>query len=351
VQYLIVENTINLVLNVTSTATPGSRSVDVSSNGASGQGFLPGSGVSSRSNAKSIAVNGVGSCVYSIPIDGDKFSIGSDYLTAAIPLQVTTSDPGCLGTVQWSVTFSYYPSRGFPTSNSSTLSICGKVNEAATVSTPPGVGGRGSVIATIIVNGKPVGNVPATIYVDGIQLPEYAAQELLTTLYTQQGGTTRTLMAAVAQQESQLQQFNWTGRWAYSPLWGRDGYWPTESYDIKNGNGSHIGLMQMPTNMVDAYNWSQNASDGVNFFYQQKLNGKAKAYEAALHQQCPSLPAFTAGDTEMDALAFYGPGASNTLGAYWAAGPNCSEWIVNPMNKKATDYAATVHAIAAGMVE
>ena len=41
--------------------------------------------------------------------------------------------------------------------------------------------------------------------------------------------------------------------------------WPLESYD----GGSHIGLMQVPLSMHNAWNWEKNTEKGADIFYQK----------------------------------------------------------------------------------
>jgi hypothetical protein len=347
-------NTINLVLNVAATAVPGDRTVDVSSNGASGQGFLPGSGVSQRSNAKSISVNG-STCLYSIPTDGQKFSIGGDYLTTSIPLQVSesTHNPACTGKVTWSVQFSYHPPRGYPNSSSSTLAPgCSTVNQTLSFQTPAGIGGQGAIRATIQTSSQIV-TLTATVYVDGAAIPAPVITNQLYSLYS--GGATPGLMTGIAKTESTYYQFTSPQAFCYNgnqALFGVTGSWPNASC---SDGGSHVGLMMVATTMPDAYNWQTNTQNGVNLFVHDKL-GVAGRYEAKFYSCYPGLPQLTLAQSELDALVFYGPAARNVLppntsfscsypmgyGAYWIPDSNHTGWVENDANESAMTYVNTV---------
>lgn len=355
------DNTITLALNVAASASPGTSNVTVISNGVSGQGFLSGSGVSPQSNAVSININGA-TCTYVIAQDKQKFSIGGDYLTASIPLEVTesTHNAACAGKVTWSVQFNYHPPRGYPSSKSGTLFPgCGTVNKTLTFQTPTGVGGQGTVRATIQAGNQVVTPPAATIYVDGTSIPTSLITNQLYSLYS--GGATPGLMTGIAMTESTYYHFTQPTAYCYNPpsqtysytgnklLFGLAGSWPNAAC---SDGGSHVGLMMVPTTMTDAYNWQTNAQDGVNLFVHDKL-GTAGRYEAKFYSCYPNLPQLTLAQSELDALVFYGP-ASYTVGAfscsyapgagaYWIPNANETGWVVNSNNAGAISYVKTVN--------
>ncbi|HLI84442.1 MAG TPA: hypothetical protein VKV17_11020 [Bryobacteraceae bacterium] len=105
------------------------------------------------------------------------------------------------------------------------------------------------------------------------------------------------------------------------------GMWPNESCD----GGSHIGLMMVPTTMADAFNWQQNATDGVHLFANDKLR-RAGKYEDYCMSVYPKLRALTLQESELDGLVFYGPGATlfnAGYGAYWIPNAAGTDWEVN----------------------
>ena len=73
-------------------------------------------------------------------------------------------------------------------------------------------------------------------------------------------------MTGIAAVESSYMQFR------TFTLFGRRDLWPLESYD----SGSHIGLMQVPTNMRDAWSWLANTQTGVRIFRQKISTAKRK---------------------------------------------------------------------------
>lgn len=105
----------------------------------------------------------------------------------------------------------------------------------------------------------------------GIDGPTYITPQLDGLYQSSQSypaGATPNLMTGVAEEESNYFQF-------LTPLQGNADLfqlfanfaiaakWP---YQSKGDGGSHIGLMMFQTTTVDAWNWLQNTTDGVNLF-------------------------------------------------------------------------------------
>ena len=128
-------------------------------------------------------------------------------------------------------------------------------------------------------------------------------------------------------------------------LFGQTGLWPNESYSKKEGYGSHIGLMQVPTKMLTAYNWEQNTLDGVNLFANDKLR-RAGNYEDKVRAEHPGLRAMTLQESERNGLVHYGPWADSVrnVGSYWAANAKGTDWIVNTKNPGAVKYVDDVYS-------
>lgn len=161
-----------------------------------------------------------------------------------------------------------------------------------------------------------------TFYVDGVASPSpLDPTTKLESLYST--GTTPHLMTGLATHESGYNQFLLPGQGSPNEpdLYdGIQGLWPREP----NDGGSHIGLMMVPTTDADAWDWTQNATDGVtNIFVGEKLplaqsfenwlDGKAKDRNVPYHEglQPFSLPTML----ENMALVLY---RGNSASAGWA---------------------------------
>jgi hypothetical protein len=170
------------------------------------------------------------------------------------------------------------------------------------------------------------------------------------------GSTTAALLTQIAMQESgAYQQFEnppfenakQVGNPAYYP-YGIIDSWPQESLVTPQSpvRGSHIGLMQVKVTQQDAWNWIQNANDGLNVF-QTSINA---AYRLADDEYTnftgvgppTKLPALTACQLEEMALALYGPDggklesqqylAPKCVGGSVTNTTNCSgtwQWTIN----------------------
>ena len=149
-------------------------------------------------------------------------------------------------------------------------------------------------------------------------------------------------MTGIAGKESTWLQFGAKcGSTGAFTLFGKSGQWPAESCGV----GNYVGLMQIPANMADAYDWTQNTLDGVHLFANDKL-GRAGRYEAAQRSKYPKLPALSLQQSEYDAVAFYGPPSTiiaKTGLAYWIPNTNRNGWVKNP-NKGVTSYVDAVYS-------
>ena len=334
---------INATLAIDANTPFGDQTVDILSSGAAGLGFLPAPNKSPRSNPKKFTVTGANfSCPVTISNDGQKYSLGADYLTATIPLR---AESPCAGTVSWSIAFVYFTTSNKGSSKAGPFVVPDSLRTPAqpgaySYQTPPGTGGRVDVTATITINGTTTKSA-VTFYVDGFVIPLEIANARLVQLY--QGGGNTHLMTGIAATESTTKQFGKSG----NPfmLFGQTGLWPNESYSKKEGYGSHIGLMQVPTKMLTAYNWEQNTLDGVNLFANDKLR-RAGNYEDKVRAEHPGLRAMTLQESERNGLVHYGPWADSVrnVGSYWAANAKGTDWIVNTKNPGAVKYVDDVYS-------
>jgi hypothetical protein len=280
----------------------------------------------------------------SVANNGQKFSIGTDYRTATIPLRAEST---CPGTVSWNIEFRYATTKGKGTSKSGPHVINDSLRApsepgAYDYQTPVGAGGLVNVTATITIDGK-TARRGVTFYVDGVTIPPSTINDRLVQLY--QGGNNR-LMTGVAAKESGTRQF---GRYGQPfALYSRSGMWPFESYD----GGSHVGIMMVATKMTEAFDWHANTQGAINLFVNDKL-GRAQNYQTFFRNSFPQLRVLTLQERELDALVFYGPASVNVYspcngcvggiqGAYWVPNAKRTDWIVNPRHKRAIDYVRDV---------
>ena len=200
-----------------------------------------------------------------------------------------------------------------------------------------------------------------TYYIDGVQStsPLDPTAQLLN-LYS--NGETTGLMTGEAEEESAYHQFKYPGQGspAAPDLFnGIQGLWPYES----GGGGSHIGPMMVPTTDGDAWDWTQNTSDGVNStsdgFVGSKLaiaqnfvnwlTGASKNKNVPVHK---GLTEFTSPSTQLEnmALVLYGneaqsgwanqyyvpvchpPGTVSAKGNTWSCNGASWYWAVNDPN-------------------
>ena len=167
-----------------------------------------------------------------------------------------------------------------------------------------------------------------TAYVDGTAIPNATVTSRLTGLYS--GGATPNLLAHIAAWESGCYcQFK------LGSLFGVSGRWPVESYD----GGSHVGLMQVPNGMVNAFDWVTNTQAGSAVF-QQKLT-YVRNWVSGQRNGHPTLPDLSGSQYEDDALVFYGPFAVE-LEHYYIHNTAYSGWILNPNCAHGQGYVANV---------
>jgi len=264
-------------------------------------------------------------CVLTVnnPVNGQVFSLSSNYNSATIPLNASSNCTG--SSVTWQFAYSYTAGNGTPYSSgvgNTTTSLGQNGNWQSS-----GEGGQGTITASATATGA-MGPLTANLvsYIDGTTIPNSTITSQLQNLYS--SGATRDLLTGIAMLESNYQQF------VTRELYGTSGYWPNESYD----RGSHVGLMQMPNGMGDAFDWTQNTADGASLF-QQKIS-VAQSVVSGYRANCSGLPGLTAQQLENDALVYYGPyGAS---GPYYVPNSGCSGWNVNPNNSNGVTYANSV---------
>lgn len=263
------------------------------------------------------------------PKDQDQFSLTQSSFTATSPVAFQAGPIAPSATIQWTAQLQYATSGGRggfnDTRNFTTDQTTVTHNETYT-----GIGGQVTVQAN--QNTPPVAAKPVTIYIVGTAIPDSNITSRLDSLY---GGATPNLMTGIAERESTYQQF------ATTTLFGISALWPHESFD----GGSHIGLMQMPTNQANAWDWTANTSNGVNLFNSKLASaGRLATRIIASHK---GLRQLTGVELEHMAVVLYGPYASGNLSAqYYAPVPTANggwDWAVNTTgNPKGVAYAKFV---------
>jgi hypothetical protein len=258
------------------------------------------------------------------PVNGQVFSLGgANYNTTTTPL---TASSACSGTANWALNFSYTRQSGAVTytSTANTTSTIGQTNNYVP---PTGNGGQINLTAQATLAGHSFS--PSSLaYIDGTAIPSANITSRLVGLYST--GATPHLLTGIAKRESNFQQF--VQRSLYV-IWG---LWPNDSYD----GGSHVGLMQVPNSMFDAFDWMTNTYDGYLIF-QGKL-AAAGRYVASQRASYPTLPDMTPTQYEDDALVIYGPFGSG--GYYWVANSAYAGWVINPNNPNGVSYADDVRS-------
>ncbi|HEY7335718.1 MAG TPA: putative Ig domain-containing protein [Bryobacteraceae bacterium] len=319
------DTTIQANLSFAAGATPGDRAITVTSGGATGSGFLAGPARSATSNPKTFTVGGT-SCPVSVANDGQKYSLGSDYLTTTIPLLATSS---CSGTVVWTLNFFYQSSGGTGTSTSGPYQISGNLNQTANYQTPAGAGGRIDVSVAITIAGQTT-TQGVTFYVDGTAIPNATIDARLQALFA--GRALPYLMAGVAWHESNYMQFN-----PNTTLFGQSGRWPIENFATgKTPAGKCIGLMQLcPSSMSRAYDWTVNTADALNTvynpFYQKAVTFQNQTITYNCNTPC-FLPQMTEQQLELEALTWYGGFGANGQEPYLVPNQQRTSWVKTAHN-------------------
>ncbi len=200
----------------------------------------------------------------------------------------------CSGTVTWSFQWSYMTGNGNTyNASDSTQTTTGQQSNFS-----PTVGNGGNASVTVSVNnGTPT---TWTVYVDGVLISSANITGQLVALYS--NGARTHLLMGIAEVESSYRPFTLRSKYAIN------GYWPTESYD----GGSHVGLMQVPMSMANAFDWTANMRAGSSLFSTKRQ--ASYNYNASEVNANPHLPDLTDIQVENDALVFYGPYGS--LGHY-----------------------------------
>ena len=220
-----------------------------------------------------------------MPSENQEFSLSSNNSTGTDPISFLAQTNGDALT-KWTVKLQYQPASGRTFSGPS-----------MTFDTPPGstqtetytgVGGQLTVNAK---QGPTTGSVTATI--TGVSIPNGTITSELVTLYD---GATPNLMTGIAERESSYLQFT------QSMLYNQTALWPTLSSDA-----SHVGLMQVVTNMDHAFDWVDNAAFAVSLFA-DKL-GAASRNGSKIQASHDGLVDLTDIQLENMAVLLYGPWA------------------------------------------
>lgn len=249
----------------------------------------------------------------SAPTDNQLIQLLNGNYNFTGPVQFTAAS-GTGGSISWLNQLHYLTSGGYGGPDPAPVT-----NNGASFSYPGYQSIGGQVVAaasTTAADGSTVQDC-VTFYVDGVQSPSpLDPTSQLVSLYS--NGATPHLMTGLATHESGYSQFHYPGDGSPAEpdvFNGIDGLWPYES----NGGGQFIGLMMVPTTDTDAWDWTQNTTDGVNStvygFVGEKLptaqnfvdwlTGKKKNTNVPVHQ---GLQAFSSPSAQLEnmALVLYG---------------------------------------------
>jgi len=246
---------------------------------------------------------------------------GSNYDQATVALEAASA---CSGSANWTLNFKYTTVNGSSYSGSATTSTT--IGQSTNYTTPVALGGQVNAQVQATLAGQSF-TQSVTFYVLGTPIPDPTITSQLDWLY--RAGTTPNLLTGIASKEGSYMQF-----YSQETRMGVMGEWPYESYD----GGSHVGLMQVPNTLKDAFDWYTNTSDGYGIF-ESKLTS-AHNYVSNQIAGHPSLPAATGSQYEDDALVYYGP--YGAAGTYWVPSSDYSTWVPNPNNTNGVNYANAI---------
>jgi len=264
------------------------------------------------------------------PKVNDSFPLTQNDFLSTDNITFEADDDANSGHVNWSVLMEYQTSGGRGAFQ--TTDTFNSVLNSTTTRTYNSEGGRLTVDASEPANsGGQTASPVKFAFVVGSPIPDATITARLVSLYN---GATPNLLTGIAAVESSYRQF------ASRTLFGFSGSWPVESFD----GGSHIGLMQMPVNKTDAWDWHANTRDGANLFA-DKLRA-ARRIEGRIRKQTPGLPRLTDIQIENMAVVLYGPFASGSLDMQYyipQVTGNTAQWIINTANNpNGVNYADSV---------
>jgi uncharacterized repeat protein (TIGR03803 family) len=243
------------------------------------------------------------------PSDGSNYQLTNNNYVATENIPFTAVSPDATTVIDWNLKLSYKTSggKGASTTRQSFKTQPGDANNVQFTS----MGGQLTVTAT-----QSRATADVTVTITGEPIPDSVISSQLLSLYP--SGATPDLLQKIAVQESSYKQF------FTSTLYGVTGYWPHESFD----GGSHIGLMQVKTNMANAFDWTQNAQAGANLFIGNLTT--AKTHLRRMMRGNRGLTDPTPQMIEDEALSFYNVG---TAYDYWTVIPgtngNPPQWQEN----------------------
>jgi hypothetical protein len=161
---------------------------------------------------------------------------------------------------------------------------------------------------------------------------------LLESLYTATAGfdslqsdypaASRTLASCIPAAESSYRQFVSITH----PTYRIRAWWPNDNVPT-GGIGDFVGLMQVPTTMEDAFNWTENAKSGA-IELADKIR-VSRLYVANRRAENPSLRDPGVSKIEDIALGYYsayGNGTSSSKLQYWtpnAQAPHATDWVLS----------------------
>ncbi|MGH9451566.1 MAG: Ig-like domain-containing protein [Terriglobia bacterium] len=227
----------------------------------------------------------------SSPTNAAVYSMGGGgYNQATVPLEATSS---CSGSANWTLSFTYTTANG--TSYTASPTTTTTLGQSTNYTTNVGQGGRVNAQVQATLAGHSLTQA-VTFYVLGTPIPNPTITSRLTSLYS--NGATPALLTGIAMTESSYRQFNNETEMAFS------GEWPlgnaANQYTLAD---SYVGLMQVPNNMLDGFDWNTDTSDGASVF-QSKLSS-AISYSSVEDNSYPGLPALNGTQLENVALVYY----------------------------------------------
>jgi hypothetical protein len=272
-----------------------------------------------------------------VPAQGENDLLDQTDYTATSDIDFQAQAPSApSGTqINWDVDLEYVTSGGIAVTPNEYTFVT--TSDGATNTYPlsfQSEGGQLTSNATATISGTLVNAPQVQSFITGTAIPNSEITSELTSLY-QPGftGYTPQLLCQIALQESAYRQFK------TETLFGVSARWPIENFPtLTVVAGEYIGLMQVPTQMNTAFDWTQNAEAGDAVF-QDKIN-EVLTYQDSQREKYPLLPRMTGRQIEDSALALYGGFADHLKGGklhFYIPGTSVtgqSIWVLNP----ADDY-------------
>ena len=249
------------------------------------------------------------------PEEGDIFSLTelNNTATPEIVFKAVVYKEDFEGDISWKLDLEWQPSTGRAALKKEGIKEFTSLSKEEHKERFKSVGGELTCNASAVIDEEEIESIPVHAMITGVKISHEKITKRLVKLY--KNGATPRLMTGICMKESSYLQFfncnvNYPGLWM-----------PRVSDDNMNGilgdnnDGSHVGLMQLPTSWKAAWDWKVNTQAGVNFFKSKKIPTAKRVMRRMINdfkKQNPdikekSIEKLNAVQIENMALVYYGP--------------------------------------------